>query len=327
MASSGGANGSGTIFSITASGKFTVLHTFSALNANGNNEDGAYPLRNIVVGSDGNLYGTTRIGGENICTPTSVGCGVAWTMNPSGKDFKVLHQFTADEGHAASLLQAQDGNFYGCGVWPATSFHGAPLPSGILYRMTSKADFQVLYTFTQTDSSGDNTDGADCYEPLLEVKPGVFYASSTRGGPNGTGVVFQYSLAAPGMVEVVHNFSAVTNGDNSDGANPQAPLTSGPDGALYSTASYGGLNGNGVIYGIQPDGSFEVLHTFSATNPTTGANIDGSEPDYGVLFDENTNSLIGIADYGGIGSSAGYDNSGGTLYELKLGGSGYNGDR
>jgi len=50
MASSGGANGTGTIFAITASGKFAVLHTFSALDANGNNEDGAGPLRVVVVG-------------------------------------------------------------------------------------------------------------------------------------------------------------------------------------------------------------------------------------------------------------------------------------
>src|ERR1700723_2429418 len=40
MASFGGQNGDGTIFKITASGTFTVLYTFSALNANGNNPDG-----------------------------------------------------------------------------------------------------------------------------------------------------------------------------------------------------------------------------------------------------------------------------------------------
>ena len=49
MASDGGQNGTGTIFTITTSGKFTVLYTFSALNASGNNQDGAYPLRSIVT--------------------------------------------------------------------------------------------------------------------------------------------------------------------------------------------------------------------------------------------------------------------------------------
>ena len=79
------------------------------------------------------------------------------------------------------------------------------------------------------------------------------------------------------------------------------------------------MNGNGVVYRIRHDGDFKVLHTFSATDPTTGANTDGATPDYGVVLDEDNNSLIGIADYGGNGSSAGFFNSGGTLYQLKLG--------
>ena len=94
MASFGGQNGNGTIFKITTSGEFTVLYTFSALDANGHNQDGAYPLRAMVVGKDGNLYGTTRLGGPNTCLFTN-GCGVAWMIDGKG-NFKVLHQFTAE---------------------------------------------------------------------------------------------------------------------------------------------------------------------------------------------------------------------------------------
>ena len=85
---------------------------------------------------------------------------------------------------------------------------------------------------------------------------------------------------------------------------------------MYSTASTGGINGNGVVYRTRPHGDFEVLHTFSATDPTTGANKDGATPDFGVVLDDD-NGLIGIADYGGNGSSAGFFNSGGTLYKRK----------
>jgi len=327
MAYDGGQNGTGTVFEITASGTFTVLHTFSALDANGHNADGGAPLRTIVVGRDGNLYGTTRLGGENSCgiAPFVKGCGVAWVMDRWGNNFKVIHQFVQGEGHAASLLQAQDGFLYGCGVWPGTSTpSGAPLPSGILFRMaTSGSPFQVLYTFSQTDANGENTDGADCYEPLVEAEPGVFYGAAGYGGSNGNGVVFRYSLRAPGVVDVVHDFSATTAGANWDGAGPDGPLALGPDRTLYSNADYGGMNGNGVIYSIRPDGFFEVLHTFSATNPTTGANWDGVNPDDGVVLDGN--KLIGIAIYGGNGSPAGLANSGGTLYELRLYESGYGG--
>lgn len=78
-----------------------------------------------------------------------------------------------------------------------------------------------------------------------------------------------------------------------------------------------GANGNGVIYSVSEDGRFEVLHTLSATDPTTGANYDGANADNGVVLDGNR--VIGIAIYGGAGSPAGYNNSGGTLYELTLG--------
>ena len=319
MASFGGKNGNGTIFKITRSGEFTVLHTFSALDANAHNEDGANPLRAVVIGNDGNLYGTTRLGGQNTCGPLGSACGVAWVMDRWGNNFSVVHQFAPTEGHAASLLQARDGFFYGCAVWPATSLPSGPLPSGILYRMApSGLHFEVLYTFSQTDANGDNTDGADCYEPLVETKRGVFYGAASNGGTNGNGVVFRFSLSKPSVVEIVHDFSGVNAaGENWDGAFPYARLTLGEDGTLYSTASFGGMNGNGVVYRIRRDGDFEVLHTFSATDPTTGGNKDGAIPDYGVVLDED-NSVIGICDFGGNGSSAGFFNSGGTLYQLKL---------
>jgi uncharacterized repeat protein (TIGR03803 family) len=309
MASFGGPNGTGTIFKITASGKFTVLHAFSAVDAKLHNTDGANPLRTVVIGADGNLYGTTRLGGLNTCGPRASGCGVAWVMTPWGS-FSVVHQFQASEGHAASLLQARDGFFYGCAVFPF-----AAAGSGTLFRMApSGGHFEILHRFGAVDVNGANSDGADCFEPLVETHPGMLYGSTTYGGPNGNGVVFRYS-AAKGL-EIVHAFSASNaSGENTDGANPYARLTRGEDGALYSTASYGGTYGNGVVYRIRPNGSFKVLYTFGAADPTTGSNVDGANPDYGVLVDGG--SLVGMADYGGNGSVAGAIGNG-TLYRLKI---------
>jgi uncharacterized repeat protein (TIGR03803 family) len=308
MASFGGPNGTGTIFKITASGKFTVLHAFSAVDANLHNTDGANPLRTVIIGSDGNLFGTTRLGGQNTCGPKASGCGVAWVMTPWGS-FSVLHQFQVTEGHAASLLQARDGFLYGCGVFPF-----AAAGAGTLFRMApSGGHFEILHQFNAV-VNGANSDGADCYEPLVETDPGVFFGSTTYGGPNGNGVVFRYS-AAKGL-EIVHAFSASNAaGGNADGANPFARLTRAEHGALYSTASYGGANGSGVVYRIRPNGSFQALYTFSAANPITGSNLDGANPDYGVLVDGD--SLIGMADTGGNGSVAGAIGNG-TLYRLKL---------
>jgi len=311
VASFGGPNGTGTIFEITALGKFTVLHSFSALDASLHNEDGASPLRAVVIGVDGNLYGTTRLGGRYTCGPKATGCGVAWVTDRWG-NFNVLHQFRRTEGHAASFIQSRDGFFYGCAVWPF-----AAAGSGNLYRMAPSGNhFEILYRFTAVDGNGNNSDGANCYEPLVETRPGIFYGAAYGGGANGNGTIFSYSLANPDFVETLHTFSAVnSSGENSDGANPYARLKPGRDGALYSTASFGGANGNGVIYRLGCDGYFTVLHTFSAADPTTGSNADGVEPDFGVLLDENDN-LIGMADYGGNGSVAGGVGNG-TLYILR----------
>jgi uncharacterized repeat protein (TIGR03803 family) len=54
----GGAGNVGTVFRVTPSGTETLLHTFA-----GGSSDGANPSANLVLGSDGNLYGSTYAGG------------------------------------------------------------------------------------------------------------------------------------------------------------------------------------------------------------------------------------------------------------------------
>ena len=49
--------GCGTVYKVNASGKITLLHSFT------NGADGAYPLAGLVQDSAGNLYGTTLNGG------------------------------------------------------------------------------------------------------------------------------------------------------------------------------------------------------------------------------------------------------------------------
>jgi uncharacterized repeat protein (TIGR03803 family) len=216
MAQFGGANGTGTIFKVTSAGKFTVLHAFSAVDTNLHNTDGANPLRTVIIGADGNLYGTTRLGGQNTCGPKASGCGVAWVMTLWGS-FSVLHQFQVTEGHAASLLQARDGFLYGCAVFPF-----AAAGAGTLFRMApSGGHVEVLHQFSAVDASGNNTDGADCYEPLVETDPGVLYGSTTYGGPNGNGVVFRYSAAK--ALEIVHAFSASNDGRKCRRRQPLCP--------------------------------------------------------------------------------------------------------
>ena len=80
--------GCGTVFSVTPSGKETVLHSFAG------GQDGDFPTGSLLY-SNGRLYGTTQIGGGgSTCGNTgSVGCGTIFSVRTSGKE-KVLYSFT-----------------------------------------------------------------------------------------------------------------------------------------------------------------------------------------------------------------------------------------
>jgi len=76
---------------------------------------------------------------------------------------------------------------------------------------------------------------------------GNLYGTTIAGG-NGNGVVFELSPQADGTWKytLLHTF------DGSDGSQPDANLTLGPDGKLYGTAATGGANGGGVVFQLTP---------------------------------------------------------------------------
>ena len=56
----GGTHSRGTVFNIDATGSLTTLHSFS-----GSPDEGALPFAGLAQGTDGNLYGTTALGGAH----------------------------------------------------------------------------------------------------------------------------------------------------------------------------------------------------------------------------------------------------------------------
>jgi uncharacterized repeat protein (TIGR03803 family) len=85
--SSGGANGTGTLFSVSTGGTdFALIHTFGAL-VSGDNSDGADLLSGLTL-SGSTLYGTSFSGG-------AYGNGTVFSLSTSGSNFTVLHNFGA----------------------------------------------------------------------------------------------------------------------------------------------------------------------------------------------------------------------------------------
>jgi len=62
--------GCGTVFQVDATGKETVLHSFT-----GDGGDGVGPLAGLVLDAEGNLYGTTAYGG-------AYGYGTVFKLTP-----------------------------------------------------------------------------------------------------------------------------------------------------------------------------------------------------------------------------------------------------
>jgi len=115
-----GGGGCGTVFSITASGALTTLHSFDGT-------DGANPWAGLVQGTDGSFYGTTAYGGGSnvVCGGLPPGCGTIFGITPSGT-LTTLHSFClqsgcVDGGVPGGLVQGTNGTFYGTAGYGADS--------------------------------------------------------------------------------------------------------------------------------------------------------------------------------------------------------------
>ena len=82
---------------------FTTLLSFDG-------SDGAAPFGALIQGTDGNLFGTTAIGGLG-CQYFSK-CGTAFDITPRGK-VTTLYTFVNGDNPEAGLVQAADGSLFG----------------------------------------------------------------------------------------------------------------------------------------------------------------------------------------------------------------------
>jgi|SRR5580700_99125 uncharacterized repeat protein (TIGR03803 family) len=152
----------GIAYSITTSGKETVLYRFAG------GSDGARPL-GTLLNVNGTLYGTTISGGGTGCSGN--GCGTVYTITTSGKE-KVLYRFGGSDGAnpAAGLIDV-NGTLYG------TTIHGgAPSCScGTVYSISTSGAETVLHSFV------GGADGEYPQAPLAGVK-GTLYGTTASGG-------------------------------------------------------------------------------------------------------------------------------------------------
>jgi uncharacterized repeat protein (TIGR03803 family) len=267
------AQGCGTVFVVNPSGKETVLYRF----VGGNDGATPAPYGGLARDPQGNLYGTTALGG-----PYNV--GTVFKVTPTGIE-SVLHAFTGgvDGGTPDSgLIHDGQGNLYG------TTSVGGAFNAGTVFKIAPSGLETVLYSF-----SGGG-DGGLPYASLILDTEGNLYGTTAFGGAANLGTVFQ--LTPTGAENVLHSFIG-----GADGANPySAGLLRDERGNLYGATYFGGAGTVGTIFRVTSTGAENVLHSFSGT---------AGEFPFGGLVRDAKNNLYGTTELGG---AYGY----GTVFEL-----------
>jgi uncharacterized repeat protein (TIGR03803 family) len=229
----------GTVFSVTAAGKFTLLHTFLP-GANKNYPNGNLPGA-LVEGSDGKIYGTTLFGGVGGCNGYC-GSGVLYRVNKDGSGFQILHKFCSanncTDGGGGALVAGRDGNLYGASASGGTATSCAPyyVGCGIIFRVTpSTGAYKTVFNFDFT-TVGAFPSG------LTLASDGTFYGlNSGTTGEN----LFHFTPATGAVQTTPVNFPS----KNGLPSRPASSLIIGPNGNFY---------GLYVIYATSGEGVFEL---------------------------------------------------------------------
>jgi len=261
----GGPDRRGSVFKLTLAGEFTTVHNFAKGGA-----EGANPYTGLVQAADGNLYGTARLTG-------AFSKGVVFRVAPDGTGFAVVHSFNGDDGEdpQGQLVEDSDGMLYG------TTMLGGSGNRGVIYRISTAGDYQLLYSFPRLNAFNDvglatNSTGANPRAGLLRTADGVFYGTAYQGGAHGNGTLFRADIVGNAAdVSVIHAFE----GWSFDGGFPVSEVVQGPDGDFYGTSESGGYSDNGAIWKVAQDGtSFALLHGY------LGTATDGQTPYASPLF-------------------------------------------
>jgi len=267
----GGKQNDGVLFRISKTGTgFKVLHNFCSST---NCADGDIP-NGLLLGQDGNLYGTTQNGGSSVSPCPSSGCGTIFRFEPASGAFTVLHRLTdaADGLQPSGMIQATNGNFYGV-------TDGLPRVTGgfneDIFQFTPAGEFTVLFKSPIRDTPISGlTQGANgnLYGAFENIPAGEinFFEISTEG----TGfVAFAPFTSLAGMLSVPSLFLASdgnlwdTNFEDSTAPLGSVFLIDPQNGAVLQTFAFDGANGNSPEVGViqAADGTFVGTTAFGGT--------------------------------------------------------------
>jgi autotransporter passenger strand-loop-strand repeat protein/uncharacterized repeat protein (TIGR03803 family) len=313
----GGTNFSGTVFEIakTSTG---YAHTPTTIT-NFNGANGSLPYGGLTADAAGNLFGATAQGGANNngsiyeIAKTSTGYASATTIasfptNASNAAFFPVDNLIIDA--AGNLFGTTEyggiGTNAGGSGW-GTVFEIAKTANGYASAPTILAQFQLPLTGVYPTGN------------LVMDAAGNLFGTTTQGGANGKGTVFEivktangYSNAPTTLVEF-QGSDPINDPGVSAGDTPLAGLIIDKAGNLWGTTDKGGVGTNQSGTSYNQGEIFEIAKTATgyasvATTIVTFTGSNGANPD-ATLFLDAAGNVFGTTKSGGA-------NNGGTVFEL-----------
>lgn len=266
--------GDGTVFKITPAGTLTTLYSFCE---QAGCPDGSAPSGVLVQGTDGNFYGTTRLGGSG-SGPNCVGCGTIFKMTPQGT-LITLYSFDETDGNGPDgLAITTNGTIFGTAGSGGASNDGTvfSFSLGIGGTTASATSLNLSPASVTVGSAGPVVMTATVAPASGRGTPtGVvafFNGSNEVGSTIMSGGVATYNYNPGSLALDTYQISAIYSGDGT---------------FATSTSSVQTLTVSSLPAAATPSfspaaGSYSSPQTVTITDSTTGATIyftnDGTTP-------------------------------------------------
>ena len=232
----------------------------------------SYPRKGkLLESSNGKLYGLT-LGYESYQSGGSI-----YEVDPATGVYRLLQDFNGRSGYSpiGGLIEASDGLLYGL---TSSGMFSNSLGSVFSYDIQKDTLIELVVLGDSTNINGPRGD-------FFEASNGKLYATSSEGGANSNGTIFEYDMLSK-TVSIVHNFNGT------DGGNPSGNLIQVGN-FLYGLTTYGGANQKGVLF------EFNVINSSFNKLVDLDSITSGSYPGGGLLQSAN-GKLYGLAESGGV---------------------------